>query len=1217
MSVRRLAICYLLSLNFYHPASAQIVINNPVFPVVGDTLHYIFGNQAGAINQIFTPPGGPQAWDLSGLQPSQSWNQIMKNPATGSASGSFPGASIVFNPLSSNDQVYLQVTGSQVLDMGYYGLDPIGLGLTLLFDRIPDLEQSWAPMDFFAFMPHQSSSNVLTAFDAPIAPPILLNLVPTADSFRIRITQQRISSIDAFGTLAIPGGTFDVLRKKQTEYRSTAVDVKVAPLGWIDISTIGGQPLLPLGTDTITTFHFLNDVSKEAIAICTLNTAQNTVTNVQYKMTSIPPPNAGPDQTLCETTPAQLNATYMAGTPSWSVVSGPSTSSSQFSNTSDPQAIFTPAGGPGAYTLRFTVTDGMNSASDDVIITFNQASTIDAGIDQTVCPNDTIKLYAVLSGAATSMVWQLNAAYGSYVGPNTDPNAKFLLNANGKAQPFIRFGAMSNDPTGPCPGGVDTVTIFINSAGPDQTLCISDGSAQLGAGGSGSWNVVSGPSTASSQFSSTTNPNATFTPTGGFGTYTLRWTTVNCSDDVVITFNQASIIDAGPDQTICPNDTIFLQATLSGVAISMVWEKNVAFGTFVDSDTDPNAKFVLNANGKAQPFIRFGAMSNDPGAPCFGGGVDTVTIFINSAGPDQTLCISDGSAQLGAGGSGSWNVVSGPSTASSQFSSTTDPNAVFTPAGGFGAYTLRWTTANCSDDVLITFNQASIIDAGPDQTVCPNDTIFLHATLSGVATSMVWEKNVAFGTFVGPDTDPNAKFVLNSNGQAQPFIRFGAMSNDPGGPCSGGGVDTVTIFINSAGSDQTLCDEHAQLGAGGSGTWSVFSGPSTANSQFSSTNAPNAVFTPEGGLGTYTLRWTTSNCSDDVLTTFIEAAIIDAGPDQTVCPNDTIKLHATLSGTATSMVWQLNAAYGNFVGPDTDPNAKFLLNATGKAQPFISFGAMTNDPAGPCPIGVDTVKIFIGEPIAPTCPPHLMVCYDQPAFTLTGGMPAGGFFSGPGVSNNMFNPGAAGLGDHVITFSALDINGCLAHCTFVITVDNGVPINIISNNTYCAGEPGPVIGVDPSFVGFQYQLKDADGANLGAPVAGTGSAIYFGAYPNGFYRVVATSAQCTGNTTATTQATPTNCRIDIPDFCDCNSPTGFTPVTIKISAPPGMNWTVKDRIGLYEQQQPNLPMPIGTSMTYIGNNMYQLFGARANNGYWVRMTNGFTDFDIMVGNPSW
>ncbi|MCK6693380.1 MAG: hypothetical protein L6Q97_14945, partial [Thermoanaerobaculia bacterium] len=225
--VRLLAFCYLQALGFTLPVTAQITIDNSVFPVVGDTLHFAFGNQPGAINQIFTPPGGNQHWELSNLQPTQFWDQIMKNPASGSAHASFPGAGILYNPVNSASQVYLQVTGTQVFDMGYFGLDELGLGLNLLFDKIPNLEETWAPVNFFDI--HQSTSNVLTAFDAPIAPPILLNLVPTADSFRIRVTYQRLGVIDAFGTLAIPGGTFEVLRKKQTEYKSKAVDVKVAP----------------------------------------------------------------------------------------------------------------------------------------------------------------------------------------------------------------------------------------------------------------------------------------------------------------------------------------------------------------------------------------------------------------------------------------------------------------------------------------------------------------------------------------------------------------------------------------------------------------------------------------------------------------------------------------------------------------------------------------------------------------------------------------------------------------------------------------------------------------------------------------------------------------------------------------------------------------------------------------------------------------------------
>ena len=45
------------------------------------------------------------------------------------------------------------------------------------------------------------------------------------------------------------------------------------------------------------------------------------------------------------------------------------------------------------------------------------------------------------------------------------------------------------------------------------------------------------------------------------------------------------------------------------------------------------------------------------------------------------------------------------------------------------------------------YRSGSIINAGPDQTVCAADTLFLHATLSGVANQHgMGEKNVAFGT---------------------------------------------------------------------------------------------------------------------------------------------------------------------------------------------------------------------------------------------------------------------------------------------------------------------------------------------------------------------------------------------------------------------------------------------------------------------------------------
>jgi hypothetical protein len=45
------------------------------------------------------------------------------------------------------------------------------------------------------------------------------------------------------------------------------------------------------------------------------------------------------------------------------------------------------------------------------------------------------------------------------------------------------------------------------------------------------------------------------------------------------------------------------------------------------------------------------------------------------------------------------------------------------------------------------------------------------------------------------------------------------------------------------------------------------------------------------------------------------------------------------------------------------------------------------------------------------------VCASDPAFALSGGFPAGGTYSGPGVTAGQFNPATAGVGTHTITYT--------------------------------------------------------------------------------------------------------------------------------------------------------------------------------------------------------
>jgi len=375
--------------------------------------------------------------------------------------------------------------------------------------------------------------------------------------------------------------------------------------------------------------------------------------------------------------------------------------------------------------------------SDMSTVNVDPLPTVEAGSDRLICASqDTIRLNGSFGGAATSATW--SGGTGAFT-PNANTlNAVYTFTAADTAANVVKLYLTTNDPAGPC---------------------------------------------------------------------------VLAKDSIIITIDPASIVNAGPDQTICATDTIYLSATLSGVADALVWQKNAAFGTFIGSDTSPNAKYVLNATGQQLSSIKFGVMSSDPGGNVCPGGLDTVQIFISpaayvDAGVDTTICASTISIKLNGSISGAATTATWTTSGTGTFSpNATTLNATYTPSladTAAGTVTLTLTTndpagALCGpavDTRVITIDPASIVNAGPDQTICATDTIYLSATLSGVADALVWQKNAAFGDFIGSDTSPNAKYVLNATGQQLSSIKFGVMSSDPGGNVCPGGLDTVEIFLS-------------------------------------------------------------------------------------------------------------------------------------------------------------------------------------------------------------------------------------------------------------------------------------------------------------------------------------------------------------------------------------------------------------------------------------
>jgi hypothetical protein len=74
-----------------------------------------------------------------------------------------------------------------------------------------------------------------------------------------------------------------------------------------------------------------------------------------------------------------------------------------------------------------------------------------------------------------------------------------------------------------------------------------------------------------------------------------------------------------------------------------------------------------------------------------------------------------------------------------------------------------------------------------------------------------------------------------------------------------------------------------------------------------------------------------------------------------------------------------------------------------------------------------------------TLSPFANLCFNEPPVVLTGGLPAGGTYSGTSVSGGIFTPNA--VGQFTITYSVTDANNCSGNTTQTLNVLNCVGID--------------------------------------------------------------------------------------------------------------------------------------------------------------------------------
>lgn len=617
------------------------------------------------------------------------------------------------------------------------------------------------------------------------------------------------------------------------------------------------------------------------------------------------------------------------------------------------------------------------------------------------------------------------------------------------------------------------------------TLSVSGGSLGSGA----SWNWYSG------------NCGLTFVGTGSSvsvspsstTTYYVRaeggCNTTNCTS-VTVTVNSQSTDPSGASASTNPtcggSTTLSVSGGSLGTGANWNWYSTSCGGPSVGTGSSVS----VSPSSTTTYFVQAVGTCNTTNCASVMVTVDPVATA--NAGSDGTTC---GNATYNLAGAigGSASGLTWSTSGTGTFNNTSLSNATYTPSAGDvsgGSITLTLTTNDpagpcpaVSDNLVLTFEQNAIANAGSDNTICAGDPYALSGSIGGSATILSWSTSGS-GTFDNA-TIPNATYTPSATDISTGSITLTLTTNDPPGSCTQA-TDNLILTISTAptanaGADNIVCagSSFALSGAfGGSATSSTWTTAGTGT--FNNPALPNAIYTPSGAdisAGTITLTLTTNDppgsctaASDNLILTIEPAATANAGADAFVCDGSAYTLSGSIGGSATNLNWTTSGT-GTFDNAGLS-NATYTPSGADISSGTVSLIITTNDPPGACNSVSDTIVLTINQ-LDDAAFSYSPASYCQSAPNPTpviSGLPGGTFSGVAGITVNSAT-GEIDLasstigGPYTITYTT---NGtCPNSGTFDVFVTSSPDATFSYSTTqYCqnSSNPAPVI-IPPASAG--------------------------------------------------------------------------------------------------------------------------------------------------------
>jgi len=307
-----------------------------------------------------------------------------------------------------------------------------------------------------------------------------------------------------------------------------------------------------------------------------------------------------------------------------------------------------------------------------------------------------------------------------------------------------------------------------------------------------------------------------------------------------------------------------------------------------------------------------------------------------------------------------------------------------------------------------------------------NPVVFVPCTLTV-------QNQMANGVSLGADTTNCGAITLNAGSYTNYLWNTGnttqtisavstgtySVTVSNGGNCESSDTIAVTInpipSINLAGLPTNSCTNDAPITLNASPSGGVFAG----------SGITNGIFYPAiAGSGNHTISYSYTNaynCTNSAIqqiTVNNPPTVVFTGLNSSYCPQGA---SSVLTGLPSGGTFSGNGMSGNTFVP-----ALAQLGSNDIVYSYTDANNCSNTDTNTTIINTPSFTIMIAGYLSD-------VCINTAVTTLVG-LPAGGTFSGPGMSGNQFSASSAGLGTHYIKYEKQDGTSCLISDSIAITV---------------------------------------------------------------------------------------------------------------------------------------------------------------------------------------